>query len=75
MKFPKYDWTSEYHAVKQSVSVLATVGTGIGSVLVFYALTASLQAISAWIQLLAIILIIAATLVVYRRLTTKALYV
>ncbi|WCF10896.1 hypothetical protein NDS46_14065 [Paenibacillus thiaminolyticus] len=75
LKFPKYDWTSEYHAVKQSVSVLATVGTGIGSVLVFYALTASLQAISAWIQLLAIILIIAATLVVYRRLTTKALYV
>jgi len=74
LKYPKYDWTSEYHAVKQSVSVLATVGTGIALVFVFYVLTASLQAISEWIQLLAIILFITTTLVVYRRLAAQILY-
>jgi len=74
LKFPKYDWASEYHAVKQSASVLATVGTGIASVLVFYVLTALLHAISAWIGLLAIIFIITMTLVVYRRLTAQTLY-
>ncbi|QIB70214.1 hypothetical protein Ami103574_13340 [Aminipila butyrica] len=76
LKFPKYDWTSEYQAVKQSIAVLATIGTGIVSVLSFYILTASLIAIAGWIQLLAVILILAGILVLYRSLATKAaLYV
>ena len=30
MKYPRYDWTSEYYAVKGgAVSVLATVGVGL----------------------------------------------
>lgn len=74
LKLPKYDWTSEYQAVKQSASVLATIGTGFASVLFFIVLTASLQIISAWIWLLAIILIISATLVLYRRLAAQILY-
>ncbi|MGB4660042.1 MAG: hypothetical protein WBI07_12735, partial [Mobilitalea sp.] len=74
LRLPKYDWTSEYQAVKQSVSVLATMGTGFASVLFFLVLTALLQVIYAWIQLLAIILIIAATIVLYRRLAAKTLY-
>lgn len=74
LKFPKYDWTSEVQAVKQSVSVLATIGTGFVSVLVFCVLTVVLQAISAWIGLLAIILIVTMTLVIYRRVMEKTLY-
>ncbi len=74
LRFPRYDWTSETQAVKQSVAVLATQGTGIATILVFYALTAALQAIFVLIQSLAIILIIVATLVIYRRLAAQALY-
>lgn len=75
LKLPKYDWSSEYQAVKQSVSVLATLGVGFASTLVFCFLTASLQAISIWIQLLAIVLIAAATFVLYRRLAVKTLFI
>lgn len=74
LKYTKYDWTSEYQAVKQSVSVMATGGTGLAAVFIFYALTAALQAISAWIHLFAIGLIAVATLVVYRKLAVRTLY-
>lgn len=75
LKYPKYDWTSEYHAVKQSASVLATIGTGFSSVLVFYVLTASFPAFSSWIQLLAVVLIAAATIAVYKKISASALYI
>lgn len=74
LKFPKYDWTSEYHAVKQSVSVIATVGTGIVTVLIFCILTALLKDISMWIGIFSIVIIAVATYMVYKRLTARKLY-
>lgn len=74
LKFPKYDWTNETQAVKQSVPVLATLGTGFVSVMVFCALTAALQHISIWIQLSASVLIILVTLVIYKKLGKQVIF-
>ncbi len=74
LKFPKYDWTSEYQAVKQSAAVLATIGTGFVSVFVFYILTALLLDVYVWIQLFVVVLISVATVVIYKRLVAKTLY-
>lgn len=74
LKFPVFDWKSEYYVVKQSVSVFATIGTGIASVLFFNILATLLSVIYPWILLLEILLIFAVTFVVYRRLTAQTFY-
>ena len=33
LKYPRYDWATEYHAVKQGLPVLATIGAGMLMVL------------------------------------------
>lgn len=75
LKFPKYDWTSEVQPIKQSVSVLATMGTGSGSVLVICAIITALQSdMYMWIHLLAAILIIFATAAIYKSLAKRIIY-
>ncbi len=74
LKFPKYDWTSEYQAVKNSASGLATMGTGMGLVFAFYILTFLLIEIP-WLTLLvAIVVLLPATVIIYRRITALKLY-
>jgi ABC-2 type transport system permease protein len=75
LKFPKYGWTSEYQAVKQSVSVLATMGTGIGTVLFLSVAAFLLKGIPALALALPIILLVSATALVYRKLGAQKLYV
>ncbi len=74
LKFPKYDWTSEYHAVKQSASVLITVITGMVSVLTFYIIAFLLKDIPLLTLFIAIVVIPSITIIVYKRLGTKKLY-
>lgn len=74
LQYPKYDWTSETQAVKQSISVLATLGVGFGSVIMFFVLSVSFQGITVWIQTLAMIIVGAVTLVIYNRISKKEIF-
>lgn len=75
IKFPKYDWTSEYYAVKGgAVSVLATIGTGMaGSMLPLY-LSIFFSKYCVIIILCTTIMILAATVLVYQRICRTKIY-
>ena len=75
IKFPKYDWTSEYYAVKGgAVSVLATIGTGMaGSMLPLY-LSIFFSKYCVIIILCTTVMILAATVLVYQRICRTKIY-
>lgn len=75
MKFPKYDWTSEYYAVKGgAISVLATMGVGMLSSLVPLFICIAFQNISSLVMVVASILLLAFSFILYRQLQRYQLY-
>ncbi len=76
VKFPKYDWTSEYYAIKGgAVSVLATMGAGMISSLIPLFACIAFQDISSLIMVAASILLLICSLLLYRQLQQYQLYV
>ncbi len=75
VKFPKYDWTSEYYAVKGgSISVLATMGTGMLSSLIPLFVCIAFQNISSLIMAATSILLSVFSFLLYRQLQRYRLY-
>lgn len=74
LKFPKYDWTTEEQAVKQSLPPLATMGTGFISVLLLFTANFLLSAIPGLALFVEVILIAVVIFAVYRKLGKKKLY-
>lgn len=75
VKFPKYDWTSEYYAVKGgAISVLATMGVGMLSSVVPLLCCIAFQDGSSLIMAAASILLSAASFMLYGRLRRYRLY-
>ena len=75
VKFPKYDWTSEYYAVKGgAVSVLATVGIGMVSSLIPLAACIVFSSFCNIIMIVTSVLLVAICLVLYRKLWKYRLY-
>lgn len=75
LKYPKYDWTSEYYAVKQSISVICTVGVGLIIAIIFCGLAFLFRNNPAIMLLIAIVTIIVSTTGVYRKLREQTLYI
>ena len=75
IKFPRYDWTSEYYAMKGgAVSVLASIGVGAAcSILPLY-LCIFFQKQAQLIIITATCLVLLGTVVIYRRLCHIRLY-
>ncbi|MCI9083772.1 MAG: hypothetical protein HFI70_16245 [Lachnospiraceae bacterium] len=75
-KYPRYDWTSEYYAVKGgAVSVLATVGVGLVLSAVPVYLCISFRDYAQLIVIAVTIFIAAVTFMAYRFLTKIRLYI
>lgn len=75
IRFPKYDWTSEYYAVKGgAVSVLAAVGTGMAGSLVPLYLACFFSEYSTAVMLGTTAVIAAITIAVYGRICKITLY-
>lgn len=75
IKFPKYDWTSEYYAVKGgAVSVLATVGVGMASSLIPLYLCIFFSKYSLLIIAAVTIVILIITIIVYQKICKMKLY-
>ena len=75
VKFPKYDWTSEYYAVKGgAISVLATMGIGMLSSVIPLLICAVLQDYSTLVMLVVSALLIAVSLALYGQLRRYQLY-
>lgn len=75
VKFPKYDWTSEYYAVKGgAISVLATMGVGMLSSLVPLFICIAFQNISSLIMVAASILLLVFSFILYGQLQQYRLY-
>ncbi|MDE7244056.1 MAG: hypothetical protein K2O18_08785 [Oscillospiraceae bacterium] len=75
VKFPKYDWTSEYYAVKGgAISVLATMGIGMFSSVVPMLICAVFQNYSGIIMFAVSALLLAISFVLYGKLQRHPLY-
>lgn len=69
VRFPRYDWTSEYYAVKGgSVSMLGTMGIGVASVLVPLLLSMALPGMSDVVMSVATVVILVAAALLYAHL-------
>jgi ABC-2 type transport system permease protein len=73
VKFPKYNWTNEVEAIKQSMSVFASMAAGVGSV-VACVVVASLTGNPALGYALTGALLLGASAFIYRRLVALRLY-
>lgn len=75
VKFPKYDWTSEYYAVKGgAVSVLATMGLGMLSSLAPLFACMAFPAVSGIVMAAAPAVLLSITVVLYGKLRRCRLY-
>lgn len=75
VKFPKYDWTSEYYAVKGgAISVLATMGIGMLSSVAPLFVCIAFQGFSHFIMVLVSALLLLISTVLYRKLQHYPLY-
>lgn len=76
IKFPKYDWTSEYYAVKGgAISVLATIGTGMASSLIPLYLCIFFSKYSILITVGMTIVILMVTVIFYRSVCKTKVYI
>lgn len=75
LNFPKYDWTSEYHAVKNSVSTLVTLLAGFVAAGVPFALGLMLPDYVTAINSSAAVITALVTAILYLRLKKKTVYV
>lgn len=75
VKFPKYDWTSEYYAVKGgAISVLATMGIGMLSSIVPLFVCVAFTGISGIVMVVISVLLSIITLILYGKLRRYQLY-
>lgn len=75
VKFPKYDWTSEYYAVKDgAISVLATMGIGMLSSLVPLLVCVAFTDMSSIVMAVTSILLLIITFALYGKLRRYQLY-
>lgn len=75
IKFPKYDWTSEYYAVKGgAISVLATIGAGMSSTLIPLYFSVFFSKYSMWIVTGITVAILMATIIIYKKVCKTELY-
>ncbi len=75
VKFPKYDWTSEYYAVKGgAISVLATMGVGMLSSLIPLFFCVAFQNYRNLIMSVASIMLLAISFTLYGKLRRYQLY-
>lgn len=75
VKFPKYDWTSEYYAVKGgAVSVLATMGIGMLSSIVPLFVCVAFTSVSNMVMIATAVLLLTITFVLYGKLRCCQLY-
>lgn len=75
VRYPRYDWTTEQQAVKQSASLGLTMLAGFVAVLVPLALCVVFSAYAVWIEFASLALILALSWALYRPLRNKKLYV
>lgn len=74
-RFPKYDWTSEYYAVKGgSISVFATLGIGMLSSFVPLSICIAFQSYSSFIMGITSVLLSAIAFLLYGKLKRYRLY-
>lgn len=75
IKFPRYDWTSEYYAIKGgAVSVLASIGVGIACSVIPLYLCIFFQKQAQFILIVATVFIAFATRIIYQRLCHTRFY-
>lgn len=75
VKFPKYDWTSEYYAVKGgAISVLATMGAGMLSSVIPLFICIAFQSYSNLIMIVTSALLLTVSFVLYGKLRRYKLY-
>lgn len=75
VKFPRYDWPSEYYAVKGgAISVLATMGAGMLSSLIPLSACLAFPNISSLIMAVTSALLLAVSFLLYGRLRQYSLY-
>ena len=75
VRFPKYDWTSEYYAVKGgAISVPATMGVGMLSSLIPLFVCIAFQNICSLIMVATSILLLVFSIILYRQLQQYQLY-
>ena len=75
VKFPRYDWPSEYYAVKGgAISVLATMGAGMLSSLIHLSACLAFPNISSLIMAVTSALLLAVSFLLYGRLRQYSLY-
>lgn len=74
LKFPKYDWTSEYQAVKQSISTLVSMVIGVASTLIPIGIGFVLSDYSTIVLLVTTLIIALITLILYGKLKKVKLY-
>lgn len=75
MKFPKYDWTSEYYAIKGgSISVLSSMGIGILSSLIPLLICVMFSDYSIWVMGTVSVLLLIISFTLYRKLSQYQLY-
>lgn len=74
IKYPKYDWTSEYHAVKNSFSVLCTVTIGILLPVILLTLNLLIIDHAFVFQFSSTVIILLVTYGLYARIKNKRLY-
>lgn len=75
IKFPRYDWTSEYYAIKGgAVSVLASIGVGVACSIIPLYLCIFFQKQAQLIIITAACLVLLGTAVIYQRLCHIRLY-
>ncbi|EHJ01783.1 hypothetical protein CDLVIII_5301 [Clostridium sp. DL-VIII] len=75
VKFCRYDWTSEYNAVKGSISVLIVMGIGIASAFIPMVLYLAFNKYNLIISILTIIIITIISAIIYKKLVNKKIYV
>lgn len=69
VKFPKYDWTSEYYVVKGgAISVLATMGSGMLSSLIPLFVCIAFRNISSLLMAVTSVLLLTVSFLLYRKL-------
>jgi ABC-2 type transport system permease protein len=74
LKFPKYDWTSEFHVVKNSAAVLFSVLTGMFAAVIMLTFAVILAKYAYVYQTVCVIIILGAAWALYAGIREKRLY-
>lgn len=75
LKFPKYDWTTEYYAVKSSASVLCTTMAGMIAAIILFIVNLALSGHSLVFQFFSVIVILLGAYALYASIKKVKLYI